>query len=144
MMLKSIKAKVLFSLFFVANFAFAQISESKAIQEVLLKQQTAWNSGNINEFIQGYWNSDSLVFIGKKGLTYGWNNTLANYKKSYPDAKTMGKLQFTILNTEITSPETAFVIGKWELERENPVAGHFLLLFKKINGSWKIIADHTS
>ncbi|MES2838407.1 MAG: nuclear transport factor 2 family protein [Bacteroidota bacterium] len=143
-MLKSIKAKVLFSLFFVANFAFAQVSESNEIQKVLLEQQNNWNKGDVEQFMQGYWNSDSLVFIGKKGLTHGWNNTLNNYKKSYPDAKTMGKLFFTILKTEITSAETAFVIGKWELERENPVSGHFLLQFKKINGSWKIVADHTS
>lgn len=143
-MLKSIKAKVLFSLCFVANFAFAQVSESNEIQKVLFEQQNNWNKGDVEQFMQGYWNSDSLVFIGKKGLTYGWNNTLNNYKKSYPDAKTMGKLFFTILKTEITSTETAFVIGKWELERENPVAGHFLLQFKKINGSWKIVADHTS
>lgn len=134
----------MFSLLFVASFAFAQVSESTEIQKVLLKQQNAWNNGDIEQFMQGYWNSDSLLFIGKKGLTYGWQNTFTNYKKSYPDKAAMGKLQFTILATEITSIETAYVIGKWELERANPVSGHFVLLFKKINGKWNVIVDHTS
>lgn len=144
MMLKSIKAKILFSLLFVANIAFAQVSESSEIQKVLLKQQNAWNNGDIELFMQGYWNSDSLLFISKKGLTYGWQSTFINYKKSYPNKTAMGTLQFTILKIELTSPEQAYLIGKWELQKKEPVAGHYLLLLKKINGEWKIIADHTS
>ena len=117
----------------------------EAIRKVMSKQESAWNNGDLNAFMDGYWESDSLVFIGSKGLTYGWQNTLGNYKKSYPDKAAMGKLVFTIKKLEITTNKTAFVIGKWSLQREkdNP-NGHFTLHWKKINGTWVIIADHSS
>lgn len=107
-------------------------------------QQTAWNNGDINGFMLYYWKSDSLKFIGKKGITYGWQQTLDNYKKSYPDKASMGILKFTILESTPLSDNAIYVIGKWELQKEKPVSGHFTLLWRKIKGHWVIVSDHTS
>src|SRR5687767_8916921 len=93
---------------------FAQ-SENK-IMHVLDKQMKAWNEGNIEEYMQGYWKNDSLKFIGKKGISYGWNNTLQNYKSSYPGKAAMGKLTFKIITLEKLSRKNAYVIGKWSLD----------------------------
>ena len=88
--------------------------------------------------------SDSLKFVGKNGLNYGWQTTLDNYKKNYSNAALMGKLSFDILELEVVG-ENAFMIGKWSIQREKgDVGGHFTLFWKKINGAWKVVADHTS
>jgi ketosteroid isomerase-like protein len=117
----------------------------KAIMAVLHAQETAWNAGDIEGFMQGYWQSDSLKFIGSNGLNYGWSQTLDNYRKHYPDVAAMGKLSFSILSIDITSPKSAFVVGKWHLAREHDEPqGYFTLLWKLIKGKWVIVADHTS
>ena len=117
----------------------------EAIQQVMDEQEAAWNRGDLEGFMQGYWKSDSLRFIGKRGITYGWQPTLDNYKKSYPDSDAMGKLQFTNLSMEITGDSATYVIGKWELFRTtDTLAGHYSLLWKNLNGRWLIIADHSS
>ena len=107
-------------------------------------QETAWNKGDIQGFMDHYWKSDSLKFIGSKGITYGWQKTLDNYIKSYPDKKAMGILKFTILSSEQLSATSIYIIGKWQLEKEKPAGGHFTLLWKKIDRKWVIVADHTS
>lgn len=115
------------------------------VKKVMIDQEAAWNKGDIDGFMSSYWNSDSLKFIGKKGITYGWKNTLDNYKKSYPDKATMGKLSFTIISIEVLSSTSCYVIGKWALDREkDDVGGHFTLLWKRISGKWLIVSDHTS
>ena len=108
-------------------------------------QELAWNRGDLEAFMEGYWRSDSLRFIGSSGLTYGWQQTLDNYKKGYPDTDAMGKLKFTILSVEQLSKRSAFVIGKWHLTRKaGDLSGHYTLLWKKIKGKWVIVADHSS
>ncbi len=95
--------------------------------------------------MDSYWKSDSLQFIGKSGLTYGWTATLNNYKKNYADTAEMGKLDFSIFETKKLSKHYYFVIGKWHLARTvGDLAGHFSLLLKKINKKWVIVADHSS
>jgi len=116
-----------------------------AIRNVMQTQETAWNKGDLDSFMEGYWRSDSLCFIGSKGLTYGWDATLANYKQGYPDRAAMGVLTFTLIRVEKLSGKDAFVIGKWHLKREaGDLSGHFTLLWKKIKGKWLIVADHSS
>jgi ketosteroid isomerase-like protein len=116
-----------------------------AIQAVMDTQQVAWNRGDIDGFMQGYWASDSLRFIGKRGITFGWQSTFDNYKKSYPGTEAMGRLQFTNLSMEITGDSSAYVIGKWELFRTaDTLSGHYSLLWKCMNGRWIIVADHSS
>lgn len=120
-------------------------AEENAIRQVMHNQQEAWNRADIEAFMEGYWKSDSLKFIGRNGITYGWQTTLDNYKKSYPTPDAMGKLTFTILTLDILSETSAFMIGRWHLKRaSDEPGGHFTLLWRKINGKWVIIADHTS
>ncbi len=127
------------------QFATAQTKDVKEILQILGAQEKAWNEGNIDEFMHGYWENDSLVFVGKNGLTYGYNNTLANYKKNYPDKTYMGKLKFTIISKQALGSQFFSIIGKWELTRTvGNLSGHYTLLLKKINGEWKIISDHSS
>ncbi|MBI5219208.1 MAG: DUF4440 domain-containing protein [Bacteroidia bacterium] len=115
------------------------------IQKVLSNQETTWNNGDIESYMTGYWKNDSLRFIGKNGIQYGWQKTLDNYKKSYPDKAAMGKLKFDIISIEPICKDVAFVVGKWNLQREKgDVGGMFSLLFKKINGQWLIVFDHSS
>jgi uncharacterized protein (TIGR02246 family) len=121
------------------------VNERVEIQKVLDNQQKSWNEGKIEAYMQGYWNNDSLTFVGKKGVTRGWKNTLANYKKSYPDRTAMGKLELQIISIKLIGKDLAFVVGKWDLERTvGDVGGHFTLLMRKINNKWLIVADHSS
>lgn len=123
----------------------AQSNDETAIRQLLDRQTTAWNRGDIDRFMDGYWENDSLMFIGKSGVTYGWTNTLNNYKRGYPDTAAMGKLRFELLTVKRLSDEYYFVVGKWFLQRSiGNIGGHYNLLFRKINGNWVIIADHSS
>jgi ketosteroid isomerase-like protein len=122
-----------------------QTKSQKSIRSVLDKQITAWNAGDLTKFMSTYWQSDSLRFVGKSGLTYGWQKTLDNYQKNYPSKEAMGQLDFNILSIEVLSKRSAFVIGKWHLARTiGDLSGHFTLLFRKIEGKWVIVADHSS
>lgn len=128
-----------------AQFANAQTKDANKILQIMSAQEKAWNAGDIQQFMKGYWKNDSLVFVGKSGLTYGYDNTLANYKKGYPDKTYMGKLKFTILSMQPLGKQFYRVIGKWELTRTvGNLSGHYTLLLQKINGEWKIISDHSS
>lgn len=119
-----------------------EVARIKALMDAQLK---AWNAGNLEGFMDTYWKSDSLLFIGKKGLTYGWQATLDNYRKSYPGKEGMGTLSFQLLEFKQLAADTYFVIGKWNLERTiGDLSGHFSILLRKIGGEWKIVADHSS
>ena len=124
---------------------FTQDRNARAILDLLDTQTAAWNKGDLQGFMKGYWENDSLRFIGKSGITYGWSNTLANYKRGYPDTAAMGKLQFTILVVKKLSPRYYEVVGKWYLKRSiGDASGHYTLLLRKIKGSWVIVSDHSS
>ena len=123
----------------------AQKNARQKILTLLDTQTQAWNRGDLEGFMKGYWENDSLRFIGKSGITYGYNNTLNNYKRGYPDTAAMGKLQFTILVVKKLSPRYYEVVGKWYLKRSiGDVSGHYTLLLRKINSKWVIISDHSS
>lgn len=137
----------IFLLFIVGATSFAQLSKTDngAIRAIMAKQEQCWNQGDLECFMEGYWHSDSLKFIGKKGLTYGWQQTLDNYKTSYPTPEKMGKLSFDIISIEPLGAEHVLLIGKWRLDRvEDVLQGHYSLTWKMINGEWRIIADHSS
>jgi ketosteroid isomerase-like protein len=134
-----------FLFIFYAGSVWAQSSDEASIRQVMNTQVNAWNTGNIDGFMKGYWQSDSLRFINKAGITYGYNNTLSNYKKNYDSEAKMGQLSFSELNFTWLSPEYYFVTGKWFLKRTaGDVGGYYTLLFRKINGRWVIVVDHTS
>ena len=139
--------KNIFLLFFsfITIHSIAQLKDDEIIRRVLTDQTLAWNRGDIDGFMQGYWKNDSLMFIGKNGITYGWANILNNYKKGYPDTAAMGKLSFTIISLKKLSSEYFHVVGNWHLQRSiGDIGGHFTLLFRKVKGRWVIIADHSS
>lgn len=132
-------------LFFQLTFSFAQNKDEQTIRNMLDRQTKDWNRGDISAFMKGYWESDSLMFIGKNGVTYGFQTTLNNYKKNYPDVTAMGQLQFQILQVKPLGNSHYFVLGKWMLKRTiGDLSGHYTLLFKKIKGEWLIVADHSS
>ena len=139
------KSVLLFFFMLSVLYSFAQSTDESAIRQTLGEQVQAWNEGNIGRFMKTYWENDSLMFIGKGGITYGWQNTLNNYKKNYPDTIAMGKLSYNILKISRLSPEYFYVVGKFHLQRSiGDLNGHYDLLFRKINGRWVIIADHSS
>ncbi len=127
------------------NLALIEDQEKTKIMEVMTKQENAWNRGDLDGFMQGYWKSESLTFIGSKGLTYGWETTLNNYKKSYPDKETMGTLKFDVLRLEKMGPTAYHMIGTYTLYRKNDQpTGPFTLIWEMIDGNWVITADHSS
>ena len=129
-----------------------QKGDLKTVSTIMTAQELAWNHGDISGFMDYYWKSDSLKFIGSKGITYGWQKTLDNYLKSYPNQDAMGILKFTIIESSQLSKTSIYVIGKWELTKDTStgsvtdksVGGHFTLLWKKIDNKWVIVSDHTS
>ncbi|BDD09609.1 hypothetical protein FUAX_20410 [Fulvitalea axinellae] len=127
------------------NTKKADLSEmNRSIQDVMDQQAADWNRGNIKAYMNGYWNSDSLMFIGGSGLTYGWQNTLDNYLRAYPDREAMGKLKFSELQFRPIDNENCFVVGKWYLTKNSKDRwGYFSLFWKRMPNGWKIIADHT-
>jgi ketosteroid isomerase-like protein len=115
------------------------------IRKILSEQTSAWNRGDLVSFMKDYWKNDSLMFIGKSGVTYGWTNTLNNYKKSYPDTATMGKLTFSLIQVKRLSGHYYHVTGKWHLKRSGgDLEGHYTLVFRKIKRHWYIVSDHSS
>ncbi len=129
---------------FVVN---AQTSaDKKQILDILDRQTRAWNDGKVIDFMNGYWESDSLMYIGKSGVTYGFNSTLERYKKNYPDKSTMGILKFDIIKVDFISRDACFIVGKWHLTRleKGDVGGHYTLLWRKMKGKWVIVSDHSS
>jgi ketosteroid isomerase-like protein len=125
-----------------AYLLFAQ--DRQAILKVMTDQQAAWNRGDIDEFMKGYWKSDSLLFVGKSAPTKGWQATLDNYKRGYPNKAAMGTLSFNILKVDVLDATNAFVLGGWNVKTDKDAGGYFTLWFRKINGEWKIVVDHTS
>lgn len=139
------KIYLLAALLLFTTVSRAQTADEQQIRNVLETQRTAWNKGDLEGFMQTYVRSDSLMFIGKNGVQWGWQNTLENYKKSYPDRDAMGELQFDLLVIKKLSDQYYYVVGKWMLSRTiGDVSGHFDLLLQKINGRWYIISDHSS
>ncbi len=141
--------KTLLLVFYMQFSGIVSAQNSKAVSRVkqnLEIQTKAWNQGNIPAFMAYYWHSPKLQFIGSRGVTFGWQKTLDNYTKSYPDKATMGQLKFDLIDVQKLSRKVVMVTGKFTLFRKDKddLSGHFLLVWKKIHGKWVIIADHTS
>ncbi|WP_136480312.1 YybH family protein [Cognatitamlana onchidii] len=122
-----------------------QEADIKAINKVLKKQRIAWSNNDLEGFMDGYWKSDSLKFYGANGITHGWENTLERYQKAYPTEAHTGKLSFRINDITKISEGAYYVLGEYHIKREVGNAdGIFMIIFKNINGEWKIIADTSS
>jgi|SRR5690554_2008508 len=119
-----------------------EASDKEAILSVLRAQEKAWNQFDLEGYMQGYWKNDSLKFYGRKGLTNGWQKTLNNYKKGYPSKDHTGTLNFTIDAITKIEENSYHVMGQYHLVRNVGNAnGVFLIIFKKIDGEWRIVAD---
>lgn len=136
---------ILYILLLLPFYSFSQ-DEAIKIKEVIDSQVDSWNKGDIEGFMQGYWNNDSLLFIGQKGITYGWKPVFENYKKSYSTRDLMGRLKFDAIKYMVLTSDAIFVTGSWQISYtdKDPLGGWFSLIFKKIDGKWFIVADHTS
>jgi ketosteroid isomerase-like protein len=123
-----------------------EVSKIKAgIIAVMNEQAAAWNRGDVEAFMRGYWNSSQLVFVSGDNVTRGWQPTLDRYKKNYNSREKMGTLKFSDLEIDVVSKNAAVALGSWSLTRagDNP-KGKFTLIFRKLNGEWRIVHDHTS
>ena len=120
-------------------------ADRAAVSAVLKAQQAAWNRGDIDAFLVGYWQSPELTFSGSNGVSRGWEGVLARYKRNYPDRAAMGGLDFSELEFRFLAPNAALVLGKWHLKRDNgDIGGVFTLVWQRFPDGWKIIHDHTS
>jgi ketosteroid isomerase-like protein len=123
----------------------ADPSDESQIRAVLDMQTTAWNRGDIDTFMTGYWNSEQTGFIGANGIAHGWQAVLDRYHHSYPDRKAMGTLAFSDLEVHLTCADAAYVVGKFHLVRESDQpSGVFSLDFRKFPEGWRIVLDHTT
>ncbi|MEM1086153.1 MAG: nuclear transport factor 2 family protein [Pseudomonadota bacterium] len=119
--------------------------ETRAVLAVLMDQQTAWNEGDIDRFMQGYWQSPDLRFASGGSVTRGWQQTRDRYKARYTDRKIMGELTFSDLDVDLISSDAAIVHGAWALTRESDrPSGLFTLVFKRFETGWKIVSDTTT
>jgi uncharacterized protein (TIGR02246 family) len=129
----------------IAKPAEGRDADRQAISAALNAQQTAWNRGDVDAFLVGYWHSPDLTFSGSSGVARGWDGVLARYKKNYPDRAAMGQLDFSDLEFRFLGPDAALVLGRWHLKRErDDLGGVFTLVWQRLPEGWKIIHDHTS
>ena len=146
-MLKTFSISFVFLIITSANSYSQTLKEKDSLKilNVLEQQRIAWNDNNINEFMKGYLKSDKLVFSGSNGPVFGWNFVKDRYLKKYSTKELMGDLSFEINNLFSLSRKVAILLGKFNLQRKNEkLSGYFTLIFKKINGNWYIVSDHTS
>lgn len=145
MQLPKLKIGFFIAIIFVSCHLYAQNKPEHAIRELLGKQEKAWNQGDINAFMEGYWKSDSLLFVGSKGPVYGWEGAKKRYEEAYPSKAIMGKLSFTLIRFKAMGEQHYQVLGKFHLSRAvGDAEGFFTLIFQQIDGKWLIISDHTS
>lgn len=148
MLYNHLPMKILYSLLFVLTLLAAPLLAQKreaAIRKVMDEQVAAWNRGDVEGFMAGYWKSEKLIFVGGNGVTRGWQPTLDNYKKNYGTREKMGTLSFADVEINVISKDAATVLGSWSLTRatDNP-KGKFTLLFRKMKEGWRIVMDHSS
>lgn len=114
------------------------------LKDIVHKQQVAWNDGNIDGFMEAYWKSEKLTFSSRGETRRGWEKTRQKYKQSYPDKATMGRLTFSNLEVDPIGEEVAIMLGDWKIAGDKPAEGNFSLVWKRIDGQWVIIHDHSS
>ena len=137
--------KILFSCILVLCTCLTYAQDKEAVLKLLETQRLDWNRGDIDGFMRGYWKSDSLLFVGREAPEYGWQSTIDRYKKAYPNKAAMGQLTFEVFQVRLIDANNAFIFGGWHLKLEKSApGGYFTLWFRKMNGEWKIVVDHTS
>jgi ketosteroid isomerase-like protein len=136
---------VLVLLLLAACHPRSDATNASAIKSVLLAQQADWNAGDVDKFMTGYWKSPRVRFVSGDKITTGWDETLARYHARYPTREKMGRLEFSDLDVDLLGPDSALVVGRWKLLRAGDTPhGVFTLTFRRIDGAWVIVVDHTS
>ena len=134
----------------ISGAVFGQSDKQKVkiadeIRKVMEAQTIAWNKGDIEGFMIGYWKSPQMTFVSGDNVTKGWQETTDRYKKNYDTREKMGVLTFTDLEIEVLSKDSAKVLGRWKVAHEpKDSQGRFTLIFRKLKDGWRIIHDHTS
>lgn len=129
----------------VAIHSWGQQSDLDEVKDLLQRQAACWNEADIDCFMRYYWNSEEMRFVGKSGITLGWQQVKDRYKKNYSTADLMGKLIFDVKSAEMIGKKQIMVVGAWNLVRsEETLGGYFTLIWKKIDKRWLIVFDHTS
>jgi ketosteroid isomerase-like protein len=146
--MKNILLLLALTLFASISSLASDTSDAKAgadIRKVMNEQTAAWNRGDIEGFMQGYWKSENLVFVSSDNVTKGWQPTLDRYQKNYDSREKMGTLTFSGLTINVLNKQWATVLGSWSLAREKDTPhGKFTLIFRKFKDGWRIVHDHTS
>jgi len=120
--------------------------DASRIEALLKEQEAAWNKGDLEGFMQGYWKSRDLTFYSGRNIERGWDATYERYKKRYKsDGKEMGTLTFSDLVIDRIADDAYLVRGRWKLKlsSSNP-DGLYTLIVKKKPEGWRIVHDHTS
>jgi ketosteroid isomerase-like protein len=126
------------------NPSVSEADDIAAIKKVLKVQEEAWSNNDLEGFMQGYVQSDSLPYFGSDGVTYGWQNMLDGYERKYSTKADTGKLVFSIANISRISDNAYWVMGEYHLTREvGDANGTFMIVFKRLDGAWKIVGDHS-
>jgi ketosteroid isomerase-like protein len=129
----------------VANHSRRDSKIVAAIRAVLDAQVAAWNRGDIEGFMEGYWRSPETVFVSGDTITHGWQTVLDRYRKGYSTREKMGTLAFSDLDIKLISKDAALATGRWQLQRaQDTPHGRFTLIFRKTKEGWRIVHDHTS
>jgi ketosteroid isomerase-like protein len=134
----------------VPSWAGSQATEQgnknlpEELHGIVARQQIAWNQGDIRQFMDAYWNDPALTFSSGGKTTRGWQATLDRYRTKYPDRATMGTLRFEALESQQLDNNSALTLGNWHLDRDKPARGNFSLVWKKFDGAWRIVHDHSS
>ena len=117
------------------------------VVKVLLKQESAWNRGDLDSFAQGYKDSPDTLFITRQ-VSRGFTGMLQEYHQNYPTRAAMGNLGFSELEVHKLDENFAVCIGRYHLERSKKDGGNadgvFSLVFEKTEKGWKIVVDHTT
>jgi len=145
--MKKLTFKIVLFSFLIFLVSCKSTNHCNEIYNLMKQQEDAWNNGNIENFMNVYWKNDSLVFIGKSGINYGWDKTFSNYKNSYKTKEQMGTLEFKNLICNTINDSTHIVTGKWSLKRNDSIGninGFYSLIWIKKQTGWKITYDHTS
>lgn len=145
--MKKLTFKIVFFSFLIFLVSCKSTNHCNEIYNLMEQQEDAWNNGNLENFMNVYWKNDSLVFIGKSGINYGWDKTFSNYKNSYKSKEQMGTLEFKNIICNHINDSTHIVTGKWSLKRNNSIGninGYYSLIWVKKQTGWKITYDHTS
>lgn len=125
--------------------ASTRATDEAEILSLLEAQDVAWNEGNIEGFMEGYWRSPGLRFASGGNITRGWDETLARYKARYGASNEMGTLITSDHEIEILSADAAIAHGKWQLDWKGKKPwGLYTLILRKIDGEWRIISDTTT